>query len=85
MLARAQRCSEGGLGAPSADVAQLVANPNLTLSDQARSDLENGLTDPRVVQLLNELVPNHRITVSMIKTGHSKYVAGTDRVSNHYA
>ena len=85
VLARAQRYSEGGLGAPSADVAQLVANPNLTLNDQARGDLQNGLVDPRVVQLLNAMVANHRITVSVIKTGHSKYVAGTDRVSNHYA
>jgi hypothetical protein len=38
-----------------------------------------------VVQLLNAVVANHSITVSVIKTGHSKYVAGTDRVSNHYA
>jgi hypothetical protein len=85
VLARARRYSEGGLGAPSADVAQLVANPNLTLSDQARDDLENGLTDPRVVALLNAIVANHSITVSVIKSGHSKFVAGTDRVSNHYA
>jgi hypothetical protein len=85
VLARAQRYSEGGLGTPSADVAQLVANPNLTLSDQARGDLENGLADPRVVQLLNAITANHLLTVSVIKTGHSKYVAGTDRISNHYA
>lgn len=85
VLARAQRYSEGGLGTPSADVGQLVANPNLTLSDQARGDLENGLADPRVVSLLNAIAANHRITVSVIKTGHSKFVAGTDRVSSHYA
>jgi hypothetical protein len=37
-----------------------------------------------VVKVLAAAVVNHRVAVSVIKTGHSKYVAGTDRVSNHY-
>ena len=73
-----------GPGTPSADAATLLNQPNLVLTAEARSDLTAGLVDPRLVRMLATLSADHRIAVSVIKTGHSKFVAGTDRVSNHY-
>ena len=77
----------GGMLAPPTaptDRARLVENPNITLTAQARSDILSGLADDRVVAFLAATAVNHRITVSVIKSGHDKYVRGTDRVSKHY-
>lgn len=86
VLALAARYSDAASLTPAsnASAAALVDNPNLTLTDDARADLLSGAVDQRVVDYLASLVANHRIAVSVIKTGHSHYVAGTDRVSNHY-
>ena len=85
VLVKAFRYGVGGLEAEAAaDVGKLLANPNLTLTPRARADLANGVVDPRVVRLLAAMVANHRISVSVFQTGHSQFVAGTDRVSNHF-
>jgi hypothetical protein len=39
--------------------------------------------DRRVRVLLVAIATHHRIRVSCLRTGHSRYVAGTRRVSNH--
>jgi len=69
---------------PIGDAAALVAHPNLSLAPQARQDLLNGVVDQRVVDLLAWAVQRHHIAVSVLKTGHSQYVRGTNRMSNHY-
>jgi hypothetical protein len=69
---------------PVGDASALVAHPNLSLAPQARQDLLNGVVDQRVVDLLAWAVQRHRIAVSVLRTGHSQYVRGTNRVSNHY-
>ena len=85
VLVRAFRYGVGGLEADAAaDLGKLLANPNLTLTPRARADLAGGLVDPRVVNLLAAAVVDHRISVSVFQTGHSQFVAGTDRVSNHF-
>jgi hypothetical protein len=86
VLARAARYSDAASLTPASatSAAALVDNPNLILTDGARADLLGGVVDQRVVDFLASLVVNHRIAVSVIKTGHSQYVNGTDRVSNHY-
>ena len=84
VLARAAAYGTATLGSPPADAAALVANPNLTVTEEARADLLSGAVDPRVVAALAAAVEEHRIVVSVIKTGHSQFVRGTDRVSNHY-
>ena len=87
VLVLALRYGAGGLEmleASAADVARLLSNPNLTLSPQARGDLANGLADQRIVNFLAAAVANHKIAVSVIKSGHSEFVAGTNRVSNHF-
>lgn len=69
-------------GAPDADA--ILAHPNVTLTPQAARDIEAGIVDPRVLQLLSAMAERTQIGVSVIKTGHSKYVAGTDRISHHW-
>jgi hypothetical protein len=47
------------------------------------SDYPSPRLDRRVRELLVAIATHHRIRVSCLRTGHSRYVAGTDRVSNH--
>ena len=62
----------------------LVDHPNLSLTPGARRDLLDGAIDQRVVDFLAWAVERHTISVSVLKTGHSKFVAGSDRISNHW-
>jgi len=73
-----------GLMGDQAAAGALVDRPNLILSPEARADIADGTVDPRVVALLAAASARHTIAVSVIRTGHAKHVAGTDRVSNHY-
>ena len=67
----------------TASVQALLANPRLTVSDGARTDLISATTDPRVLELLAKALVAHRLEVTTIVSGHSKFVRGTDRISNH--
>jgi hypothetical protein len=84
VLSRAVAYGSAGLGTAPADTAALAGNPNLRVTDDSRADLLSGAVDPRVVAALAAAAAEHRIEVSVIKTGHSQLVRGTDRVSNHY-
>ena len=84
VLSRAAAYGIAGLGTAPADVAALVEHPHLTLTAEGRADLLSGTTDPRVIAALAAAVAEHRIEVTVIRTGHSQFVRGTDRVSNHY-
>ena len=64
--------------------ADVLANGRITLSDRARSDLKAGVVDPRVLGALMAMAKQNIIEVQVLKTGHSRYVAGTTRESNHY-
>ncbi len=66
------------------DARALVNHPNLSLAPGARQDLVDGIVDQRVVDFLAWAVERRTISVSVLRTGHSKYVAGTDRISNHW-
>jgi hypothetical protein len=75
--------------APSADpfVQALVHSPNITSTrshgcDPA-ADLASGRLDLRVQSLLAVLAERHTIRLSCLRSGHSHYVKGTNRVSNH--
>jgi hypothetical protein len=82
--ARTYAMLAGEVGGGGADLQSLLANPRLVLTPRARGDLESGTTDPRVVALLAAAADRHVLGVSVIRSGHTKYVAGTNRVSNHY-
>ncbi len=66
------------------DARALARHPNLSLTPRARQDLLDGIIDERVLDFLAWAVERHTISVSVLKTGHSKFVAGTDRISNHW-
>jgi hypothetical protein len=68
-----------------ASTSALLSNPRLELSAPARADLRAGRVDPRLVRVLAGLLSRHRLTVSVIRSGHAKYVAGTRRVSLHWS
>ena len=66
------------------EAGDLLANPRLELEPEARADLENGNVDARLVAAVRAIVAEHSIYVYVFKTGHNKYVANSDRISNHY-
>jgi hypothetical protein len=62
----------------------LTANPNIVFTRQSqRDDLASGALDPRLVDLLTWIASRRRITITSMKTDHSQFVAGTNRVSAH--
>jgi hypothetical protein len=64
--------------------AAVLAHPSIELLPEARADIEAGLVDPRVLGALLNLAASHRLgSVGPLVSGHSLYVAGTDRISNH--
>ena len=69
---------------PAGDARALADNPNLSLTPGARQDLLDGVLDQRVVNFLAWATQGHQIAISVFKTGHNQYVAGTNRVSNHW-
>jgi hypothetical protein len=74
---------------PSTDpyVQALAHNPNLATTTsggcQPAPDLAAGRLDVRVTSLLSVLADHYRLRISCVHTGHSRYVRGTSRVSNH--
>jgi hypothetical protein len=70
--------------AVTANAAALLDNPNLTMTTAVRGDLAAGIVDPRVVAILAALSARHTVHVSVLRTGHSPYVAGTTSFSNHW-
>lgn len=72
--------------APDRDVAVWAVehHPNITLTTNARRDLDTGVADPRVPRVLLVMATRHRLgAVGPITTGHRELVDGTDRRSNH--
>lgn len=68
----------------AASPSQVLTNPRITMTANARSDVEAGVVDARILALLDAISRRFPIGISVLKTGHSKYVAGTDRISNHF-
>jgi hypothetical protein len=75
--------------APARDpfVRALVANPRITTTTShgcdPAADLASGRLDLRVQSLLAVLAERHAIRLSCLRAGHSTFVKGTTRVSNH--
>jgi len=68
-------------------VLALVANPRITTTTShgcsPRVDLASGRLDLRVQSLLAVIADRHTIRLSCLRTGHSRFVKGTTRISNH--
>jgi hypothetical protein len=75
--------------APARDpfVRALVTNNRITTTTShgcnPKADLASGRLDLRVQSLLAVIAERHTIRLSCLRTGHSRYVKGTTRVSNH--
>jgi hypothetical protein len=74
--------------APSGDRAQLgaqvLADPRIELRPEAVQDIRAGRVDPRLLAALLTLAQRFRLgAVGPFISGHTTYVAGTNRVSNH--
>jgi hypothetical protein len=75
--------------APARDpfVRALVASSQITTTSShgcdPAADLASGRLDLRVQSLLAVLAERHTIRLSCLRTGHSHFVKGTTRVSNH--
>jgi hypothetical protein len=65
----------------------LLHNPNLTTTQRhgctPAPDLASGHLDLRVQSILAVLTQHWQLRISCLKTGHTTYVAGTTRISNH--
>lgn len=70
-------------GVAYAAANHLLRNPRVVLTPNARADLEAGAVDPRLVSLLAWVAERHTISITVFKTGHSKYTR-SGSVSNHY-
>lgn len=64
--------------------AAVLSHPRIHLLPGAKSDVEGGLVDLRVLKILLIFAEDHELTrVGPLITGHSYYVKGTSRPSYH--
>jgi len=79
----ALRYGWASLDATSLETA-VLSHPDITLRPEARADLVQGRVAPRLLGALLVLATEHWLDdVGPFVTGHSLYVSGTDRISNH--
>lgn len=77
-----------GLGPPgqvplSPTAEAVLGNPAIELPDSARSDVEAGRVDDRVLEVVTRVASAAPVRVTTFSTGHPEYVFGTSYVSNH--
>lgn len=65
-------------------VPAVLHNPRITLTGVQRSDLRSGTIDPRLVATLAWIGRRHSVTITALKSDHSRFTAG-GTVSNHAA
>jgi membrane-bound lytic murein transglycosylase B len=57
---------------------------NVELSNQLEMvDIQSGAIDPRIINLIGAISQQHTITISALRSDHSKY-ASSGNISNHY-
>lgn len=72
-----------GSGLASAAPTDLLNNPRVTLTSNARADLEAGVVDARIIALLDAISRRYAIGISVFKSGHSMRTR-SGSISNHY-
>ncbi|MBW3662706.1 MAG: lytic transglycosylase domain-containing protein [Actinobacteria bacterium] len=80
--------SPGFVTASPTLVAMVLANPRLEIYDAGRADIAAGRIDARVLQVLQLASERHTLTITSLRTGHSRCVGGGDfdgcRTSHHW-
>lgn len=73
------------------DAKALLNNPHITFTMEAEQDLTNGIVDPRLIALLNDLTHRYDLFILNFRTGHGRCAVltrpntGPDcHVSNHW-
>jgi hypothetical protein len=83
-LVTAWATAYGYLPSESLVALAVLNHPNLVLRAAAITDVRSGEVDTRVLAVLLMLATTHRLqAVGPLISGHSYYVAGTTRLSNH--
>ena len=59
-------------GVPTADALALTEHPNIRLTAAAEGDLEAGIVDPRLVQVLATLAQTYELDILSFRTGHPR-------------
>lgn len=73
-----------GIGDRAALEQEVLSSPNIELRPEAEGDVRAGRVDPRLLAALLALAERFPLAgVGPFITGHSYYVAGTSRPSNH--
>jgi len=62
----------------------LLATDAIAFAPAAADDIAHHVADQRLVSLLAWIAQRHSIVVTIIRTGHAKYVSGTHKISNHW-
>lgn len=91
VLEIASEYAAGSLGTAVASptlIAMVLANPRLEIYAPGREDIAAGLIDGRVLTVLQTLSEHHTLTISSLKSGHSRCVGGSNypdcNVSHHW-
>ena len=72
------------LGDRSALIQAVLSHQNLELRPEAEADVHAGIVDPRLLACLLALAERFQLAgIGPFQTGHSYYVAGSNRPSNH--
>lgn len=74
-----------GPGALPPPADEVLSSGNLDMADSARWDIQAGRVDTRVLALLAGLARSHRVSVTVLATGHPPNVFETRNRSNHTA
>jgi hypothetical protein len=63
---------------------RLLADNSLAFAPAAADDIAHHVADKRLVALLAWMAQRHGVVVTVIRSGHARYVAGTRKESNHW-
>ncbi|HEY3613045.1 MAG TPA: hypothetical protein VGK92_05040 [Gaiellales bacterium] len=56
----------------------------IAFAPAAADDISHGVADHRLLALLAWIAQRHHVVVTIIRTGHAKFVGGTHKISNHW-
>jgi hypothetical protein len=62
----------------------LLGSDAIAFAPAAADDISHGVADQRLIALLAWVAQRHHVVVTIIRTGHAKFVGGTRKVSNHW-
>jgi len=82
-LATSYGIAQLGSLAANAAPSNILNNPRITLTSNARADLEAGIVDSKIVALLDAISRRYTIGVTVFKSGHSIRTR-SGSISNHY-